>query len=120
MRWDENSKEKIVSEGKILEIMPILIDVFGQPFSLPPIHFELDNELLGYEKYHVLSAPMQFITHERIRIPGSMANRTTDVQIFMRLLEGGKAAHVNKMVDKEALHEFLDILKVMPKTYGPR
>jgi hypothetical protein len=59
------------SEGKILEVTPILYMPDGTLLSLPPTTYLCPNWLLGYQDFHVQGYPFVLHLNERTWIPGT-------------------------------------------------
>jgi len=101
------------SEGKLLEIIPVITDMSGQPFMLPPTVYHVPNELLGYmDEHHVVGMPYQMYMRERLNIPGSVSNRGSDLTFLIRVLEDSPSVEI-KMghIDKEAVIAITDVIR---------
>lgn len=66
MKPEEN---RLKSEGKILEITPLLYMPDGTLQSLPPVHYECPGWLLGYVDEYIIGYPYQIVFNERHQIP---------------------------------------------------
>lgn len=78
---------RMMSEGKLLEILPYIIAEDGTPMMLPPIVYEVPNWLLGYKDYHVTGMPYTIHFNERQPIPGSNSAYGVQLSFSVRVLE---------------------------------
>lgn len=76
------------SEGKVLEITPLLYMMDGTMMALPPVQYHVPNWLLGFEDYHPQGMPYQMIFNGiRESIPGSNSRYNTQLGFMARILE---------------------------------
>lgn len=103
----------LLSEGKLLEVTPVLLDVQGQPRILPPVIWPVDNYLLGYLDEHIVGQPF---THygqnfSQVAIPGSMSNQVTRLSFIIRVLEAGAVPTPGTVIDPESVREIVAAIK---------
>jgi hypothetical protein len=97
---------KYVSEGKLIEVTPIITDAVGMPMALPPMVWPVENWVLNYTDEQVEHMPRQYMGTDRTFIAGSYPARECSVQFMFRVLEGGAAAFP-ATVDKEAVADLV-------------
>lgn len=110
---------RIKSEGKMLEVIPILEDASGQPYMLPPAVWHVENWVLGFENSHSLSTPMSFWPNQRSVIPGTSALSGVRFSFMVRILEDGEMPQgvVAGHIDAEAVKELLQAIRIAPDVY---
>jgi hypothetical protein len=103
----------LLSEGKLLEICPIIVSASGQPFMLPPVTYKVDNWLLGYSDEHVAAMPYGLYGNERMTIPGSSASNSSMLQFLARVLEDHPASEpaMGARIDADAVREIVAAIK---------
>lgn len=107
-----NHEGMATSEGKLLEIIPVITDPYGQPFTLPPVVYHVPNELMGYYDDRPMAMPQQFFMGERISIQGSNAALNVRVTFLVRLLEASPSAGIDvATVDIDAVKALIDAIK---------
>lgn len=114
------SGRRIVSEGKYLEVTPLLVDEVGQPRMLPPVIWPVENWMLGYANDHALAGPWVNYVPYRVQIPGSSANRYTQLEFLVRVLESGEQPRPAMALTEETMREFVAALKSASDTPPPR
>lgn len=87
MKWTETGDRRIKSEGKLIEVMPIIEDPYGQPFMLPPAVWEVENWLVGYKDEHTVGMPITFYHPEKLQIPGSNGSAPCRLSFMTRMME---------------------------------
>ena len=84
------------SEGKILEITPVLYMPDGTLTALPPVQYHVPNWLLGYEDYHSQNYPYNMLLNGmREQIPGTKNHWGVQLGMMARILE----AHPGMVLD---------------------
>jgi len=90
MKLSRDSLNRITgeeSEGKVIEIMPILYDASGTPMMLPAATWEVPSWTLGYHDNHVLRMPCTLWTPYHWPIPGTNSNASTELGFMVRVME---------------------------------
>lgn len=115
---DEFAPEgRVRSEGKLLEIMPVITDATGQPYILPPVVYRLPNELLGFREWHTLGSPLTYWGNQRTPINGSSASMPHDVSFYIRVLEDSPSTGVQvAVIDEAAVAQLLEVIKEARKS----
>jgi hypothetical protein len=103
----------LLSEGKLLEICPIIVSASGQPFMLPPVTYKVDNWLLGYRDEHVASMPYTLYGSERMSIPGSSSAGPSMLQFLARVLEDHPASEpaMSARINADAVREIVAAIR---------
>lgn len=78
---------RIKSEGKILEVTPLLYAPDGILTALPPIWYLCPNWLLGYMDHHVQQFPYTMHDTYRQSIPGTNTSAAVQIGFMSRILE---------------------------------
>jgi hypothetical protein len=105
------------SEGKLLEIIPIITDTWGQPMMLPPVVYNVDNWLMGYVDEHVVAMPYTVWFNEKVTLPGTGAN-SAQLSFLVRVMERSPDALTNAtgvQVDMEAVAAIVNAIKTASK-----
>lgn len=102
---------RIRSEGKKIEVIPIITDAAGQPMMLPPAVWDVESWILGMNKDYVQAGPYQFYMHEAVNLPGSQSNATHRLQFLVRILEGGANPTGVSIIDATAVALLIDAVK---------
>lgn len=67
----KQAEGQVRSEGKLLEITPLIHDAYGTPYSLPPVHYVIENWLVGAtDEYPSIGFPRSFQTKPEA-LPGA-------------------------------------------------
>ena len=103
----------LVSEGKTLEIFPIITDAWGQPYALPPVIWKCPNWLLGFRDNHTVSFPITFHPNDRIYIPGTIASESVQLSFMVRLMEDSpdSAPVSGSVIDAETVSALVDAFR---------
>lgn len=109
---DLSSPDRVISEGKLLEIIPIIMDPGGQPMMLPPVVYQVPNFMLGYMDHHACAWPYQFHMNERIYIPGSRSSSQHALSFQVRIMEDqpGSVPATVATVDAAAVKLLMDAI----------
>lgn len=78
---------QIRSEGKILEITPLLYMGDGTLTALPPTAYVCPNWLLGFEDYQTQGYPYNLSPQYRDAIPGSNSRWNVQLGFMVRVYE---------------------------------
>jgi hypothetical protein len=104
---------RVKSEGKCLEVIPVIEDASGQPMILPPVIWHVENWTLGFEDWHTLSSPVTIYPQFQVNIPGSNSTFGHRLSFLIRVLEDGKmpAGIPVGHVDAEAVNALIQAVK---------
>lgn len=107
------------SEGKCLEVIPLIEDASGQPMMLPPAVWHVENWVLGFLDYHSLPSPMQFWHHVKTTIPGSNSANAHRLTFLVRILEDGQMPNGIPVghIDAEAVKALIEAMRIAPDVY---
>lgn len=78
--------KRLTSEGKTLEITPLLYSPDGTLMSLPPTIYRVPGWLLGFGSEHVVGYPHVIMYNERHVIP-SNPQRAPSLSFMIRIYE---------------------------------
>lgn len=79
------------SEGKILEVIPVILDQIGQPMMLPPALWRVEGWVLGFtEPRAITGTPWTLHMPMRSAIPGSSSQHPHQLSFIVRVLEDGE------------------------------
>lgn len=107
-----NGETTIESEGKLLEVIPIITDPNGMPSMLPPVVWHVANENLGFRNYHALNMPMSMMPMERVQIPGSSSYHSHTLSYYTRIMEASPSTGIAvATVDASAVQAIVDAIK---------
>lgn len=108
---------RVRSEGKMLEVIPIIEDANGSPMMLPPAIWPVDNWLLGFEDHHMINTPMSFWQNVKTVIPGSSPNAPVRLTFLVRVLEAGEQPRAVGTIDADAVRELIQAVRIAPDVY---
>jgi hypothetical protein len=94
---------KLYSEGKLFEVMPVILTAAGEPFMLPPTVYKVPNWLVGFEIDHPIGKPITFGPQSRLWIPGTNTSQNVAVEYWTRLLEDSDMGVVSATVTEGAV-----------------
>jgi hypothetical protein len=119
---DDFGGKRVVSEGKLLEVMPIITDAAGQPMMLPPIVYRVPNWFIGYKDDHTISMPYQIYLQERATIPGSVSSAPHQISFLVRIMEDDPSStpQVVASVDTEAVVGLIEAIRHSINVYRAR
>lgn len=109
--------DSYVSEGKIFEVIPVIVDAAGQPMMLPPALWRVENWVLGYQDTHGFSSPVNFFVPMYTEIPGSRVDgRSHKFYFLVRILEDGETPGGVPLgaIDVDAVRELMQALRGAP------
>jgi hypothetical protein len=115
---DELKHGRVKSEGKLLEVIPIVTDATGQPMMLPPLIWQVPNFVLGYEDWHPISMPVSFYMNDRLHIPGSNASQTHTLTFLVRMMEDSAIGAMVAHVDTEAVAALIQAVRESVNRYN--
>lgn len=100
----------LISEGKLLEVIPLIETGDGSCFMLPPVIWPVSNELMGYRDDHVQGMPIQMWMQERAQIPGSVSSRWHRLGFIVRVMENSPTSmpQPGTMMSTEDVQRILD------------
>jgi hypothetical protein len=103
----------IKSEGKILEIIPVLVSSNGNMSMLPPAYWHVENWILGFDDEHYMACPAVYWGSETIWINGSNAARPMGLRYMARVVEDGRLPVGSSVshIDAEAMREMIKAIK---------
>lgn len=107
------------SEGKCIEVIPVIEDAGGQPMMLPPAIWHVENWVLGFIDEHPLSMPMQFFSNQKTTLPGSNSANSHRITFLVRILEDGEMPNGVPVghIDAEAVKALIQAVRVAPDVY---
>lgn len=111
--WDE-----FKSDGKTLELIPIITMPGGETFMLPPVRWDVPNELLGFMDSHPVGTPnMVEYMQNQTYIQGSNAAYGSRLSFIIRILEysPGSEPHAAPAIDMNTVRALLKGIKAAVK-----
>jgi len=103
---------RVISEGKILEIMPVIFTPIGEPLMLPPITYKVPNWFLGFRDNHYIGLPINLGNGStRMHIPGTVSNESHRMEVWARILEDSDVGIEQATVTREAMEAFIAAFK---------
>lgn len=113
---DKAGVKSIESEGKLLEIIPLIFSPVGEPLTLPPVVYRVPNWLLGFREDHYVGKPIAMYFGERANIPGSNASYSHQLTFFVRILEASPSSGIEiATVDEKAVVGLIQALREQGK-----
>jgi hypothetical protein len=110
---------RIRSEGKILEVMPMLQHTGGQSYMLPPAYWHVENWMLGFQDWHVIASPIAIWQNQQSLIPGTSSAGGAQLSFMLRILEDSelpKGAQPGQ-IDAAAVKALLEAVRQAPDVY---
>lgn len=102
----------LTSEGKLLEIIPIISDDNGVPYMLPPVIWHVPNWLAGYQDSHPIPTPTTMWMGHVLDIPGSNSARNHRLTFQVRILEDSPSSGIQAAtVDASAVNALVEAIK---------
>lgn len=80
-------KNRLVSEGKILEITPTIRDEIGVPWALPPVTYRIPNWLLAWPDNCPMNNAITLLPHSDIQVPAGRPGMDTRLSFTIVLRE---------------------------------
>jgi hypothetical protein len=113
MKFDQSNPIHVRSEGKLIEVVPVITDAGGSSMMLPPVIWEVDNWLVGFKDEHWVGMPNTFYPQWKIQLPGSNPSMSHSLSFLVRLLENSpdSTPHAGSRIDIEAAREIVDALR---------
>jgi len=78
---------RIRSEGKLLEVMPIIYTADGSMMTLPPVVWTVPNWLLGMSEEYISGNPNPLWFNQRLELTGSNTAWNHQLSFFVRVME---------------------------------
>lgn len=109
---DSNAYDSLIrSEGKVLEITPLIYGPSGDVLSLPPVSWEIPGWLIQCNDDYIMGYPWQANLPGYLVLPSSQTAAACRLSFMVRIMERQPESTVQAVTfDLEAVNRLVDYL----------